>query len=65
MERDETPVWAQELRQFTEFSLGTLERRLNAKMDSFENRVTRKIDNTDLRIGHIEDDIRELKSRKA
>jgi hypothetical protein len=65
MESDKTPLWARELRAFTEFSLGQLESRLTktfdlrlddvehrigARMDAFESRVERKIDNMDQRI---------------
>jgi hypothetical protein len=43
MERDETPLWARELRAFTEFSLGQLESRLtktfDARLDGFEERL--------------------------
>ncbi len=61
MEDNGAPVWAQELRKFTEFSLGRLEERLGDRMDSFEERLihrmdsfegrlTRKVENMETRI---------------
>jgi outer membrane murein-binding lipoprotein Lpp len=61
MESNGAPVWAQELRAFTEFSLGKLEQRLTASIatmdersrlrtNSLETRLTRKIENMDVRI---------------
>jgi hypothetical protein len=53
MERDQTPPWAKELRDFTEFSLGRL--------------ATRRIGNVDVRIadrfGRLESDVANLKAR--
>jgi hypothetical protein len=82
MENDETPAWAKELRDFTVFTIGNLEQRLNVRFDSletrmdtletkmsaFENRIVRKIDAMDSRIGArldaVEKDVAVLKKRR-
>jgi len=50
MESNGAPLWVQELKNFTEFSLGRLEKRLTASIHDLEGRVTRKIENMDVRI---------------
>jgi hypothetical protein len=50
MENNGEPLWATELRKFTEFSLGKLGERLTSKIDGLDQRLTLKIDGLDQRL---------------